>query len=43
MASAMHALDLKYLDGPSIFFDRMPRYVEIINEKCGLVNSVGIY
>jgi hypothetical protein len=40
MASAMHTLALKYLDDPSIFLDRMPRYAEIINEKCGLVNTV---
>ncbi len=40
MASAMHTPVLKYLDDPSIFFVRMPQYVEIINEKCGLVNSV---
>ena len=40
MASAMNTLALKYLDDTSIFVDPMPRYVEMINEKCGLVNTV---
>ena len=40
MVDAMYSLAVQYLDNPTIFHHRMPRYAEIINAKCGLHNNV---
>ncbi len=38
--NAMYTLAVQYLDDPIIFLHRMPRYADIINQKCGLVTTV---
>jgi len=40
MIDALYSLAVQYLDNPTIFHHRMPRYAEIINAKCGLRNNV---
>jgi hypothetical protein len=40
MIDALYSLAVQYLDNPTIFHHRMPRYAEIINAKCGLHNNV---
>jgi hypothetical protein len=40
MMNAMYTLAVQYLDDPIIFLHRMPRYADIINQKCGLVTTV---
>ena len=40
MIDALYSLAVQYLDNPTIFHHRMPRYAAIINAKCGLHNNV---
>jgi hypothetical protein len=40
MVGPLYTLAVQYLNDPTIFHHRMPRYAEIISNKCGLANNV---